>query len=903
VINSFIDEAVFHFIHNIKGLTMKHSIIALSVTMALSFSVSAEVMITEYVEGGGYNKAIELYNNGTETIDLSTYSLVRYKDGDETSTSMVALSGTISPAGVLVVRNSETATVLDDSIATITNGSLQHNGGDAVALLNGTDVIDIVGDVPTDSSWGKDTTLRRIGRAVNTVYDESDWQSYDKDNIDDLGNVNPDGEPVVEEVLPEAIPTTIMAIQGDGSTSPLIESGYESEDDYQVVGVVTAIQETALGSHLPVGFFLQDPDGDEDENTSDAIFVEGEVTGLAVGNTVTVQGKASEYYSWTILTDITINNIEESVTEITATPLRTAETDEDFDFTLERHEGMLIELDATADMHVTRTFSFDYSSYRNNMVAAYERVNITANQLYVPASDEADAQEDENEDRRLFIESFEKAENGEVPWYGDYLSASAVPMEDGTTSSDDYIRIDDTIDGLQGVVGYSYSEYRLYVTNEATSETFIHNNERTTTPEIADGELRIATFNVLNYFNSSFGGDDNPTGTNRGAETEAEFTRQGDKIAKAIIAMDADIVGLMEIENNGFGENSAIAHLVDKINLLIEDEDQHYTYVVSDDEDVTYIGTDAIANQVIYKASKVTLDTYRLIEMPEQHATEGEDVDNYQRDAITPTFSINDSDETITISVNHFKSKGSTCWEDVNLQNEEDLDGQGSCENLRVSAAQHLGTELESIEGHKLILGDLNSYANEDPILLLTELPEDYSVTPARDTFIGSETMDTDSPESLSSAFGFVNVIENFNTDSFSYSYNDEVGTLDYILVDADTAENNVVAAIDWNINATESSLSDYSVDYSGDLDKFDDIYRASDHDPAIVVLNFSSDESTTDDGTTDDSSTEDDGTTVDDESTIDDSSTEDESAGSFGGLSILLLAGLSLFRRKKAKA
>ena len=288
---------------------------------------------------------------------------------------------------------------------------------------------------------------------------------------------------------------------------------------------------------------------------------------------------------------------------------------------------------------------------------------------------------------------------------------------------------------------------------------------------------------------------------------------------------------------------------------------------------------------MIYKASKVTLDTYRLIEMPEQHATEGEDVDNYQRDAITPTFSINDSDETITISVNHFKSKGSTCWEDVNLQNEEDLDGQGSCENLRVSAAQHLGTELESIEGHKLILGDLNSYANEDPILLLTELPEDYSVTPARDTFIGSETMDTDSPESLSSAFGFVNVIENFNTDSFSYSYNDEVGTLDYILVDADTAENNVVAAIDWNINATESSLSDYSVDYSGDLDKFDDIYRASDHDPAIVVLNFSSDESTADDGTTDDSST------------------EDESAGSFGGLSILLLAGLSLFRRKKAKA
>lgn len=884
---------------------MKYSNIALSVSLALSFSASAEVMITEYVEGGGYNKAIELYNTGTETIDLSTYSLVRYKDGDETSTGMVALSGTIAPAGIMVVRNSESATELDDSIATITSGSLQHNGGDAVALLNGTEVIDVVGDVPTASSWGKDTTLRRISRATNVIFDETDWISYDKDNIDGLGIVAAEGETVVDVVVPEAIPTTIMAIQGSAATSPLIETGYESEDYYEVTGIVTAIQKTALGSDLPIGFFLQDVDGDDDENTSDGIFVEGAIIGVSVGTTVTVQGKVLENFSWTMLTDITINSIQESFTSIPATPLRVLESDDDFDTTLERHEGMLVELDATADMHVTRTFGFDYDAYRNNMVAAFERVNVTANQRFVPASDEAIAQQDENEDRRLFIESFEEADNGVVPWYSDFLSASPVPMEDGTTTSEDYIRIDDTIDGLQGVLGYSYSEYRLYVTNEATSETFIHNNDRSTVPDIEEGELRIATFNVLNYFNSPFGGDDNPTGTNRGAETETEFTRQGDKIAKAIVAMDADIIGLMEIENNGFGENSAIAHLVNKINLLIDDEAEHYTYVVSDDQAVTYIGTDAIANHVIYKASTVTLATYRLIEMPEQHATEGEgeDVDNYQRDAITPTFSINGSDKTVTVSVNHFKSKGSTCWEDVNLQNEEDLDGQGSCENLRVSAAQHLGTELALIDGHKLILGDLNAYASEDPILLLTELPEDYSVTPARDTFIGSEAMDGSSPESLSSAFGFVNVIKSLNQDAYSYSYNDEVGTLDYILVDADTAENNVVAAIDWNINASESSLADYSVDYSGDLDKFDDIYRASDHDPAIIVLNFNestdTDNDIVDDGVVDDVIDED---TVN-EDIVEESNANDESGGSLGGVGLFVLACLGFIRRRKLKS
>jgi predicted extracellular nuclease len=858
---------------------MKYSFIASSIAMSLSLSVSAEVMITEYVEGGSNNKAIELYNNGSESVDLSNYSIVRYKDGDETSTFMVALSGTIQPMGVLVVRNNETDTVLDDSINVLTNSSLQHNGGDAVALLNDTSIVDIVGDVPTVSGWGKDTTLRRMGRVASTVYNENDWISADKDNIDDLGNVNPDGESAEEVVVPDAIATTIMAIQGDGESSPFIESGYESEDYYQVTGVVTAVQETALGSHMPVGFFLQDLDGDNDTTTSDGIFVESSIAGVEVGTTVTVQGKVTEYYSWTMLTDTAINSIEASFTSIEAMPVRMLESDADFDSTLERYEGMLVELDQDADMHVTRTFSFDYDSYRNNMVAAYQRINVTANQLFTPASEEASAQQDENEARRLFIESFEEADDGVVPWYSNYLNASAVPMDDGTTTSDDYIRIDDTISGLQGVIGYSYSEYRLYVTNEATSDTFIHNNDRTAMPDITDGELRVATFNVLNYFNSPFGGDDNPTGDNRGAESETDFALQGDKIAKAIIAMDADIVGLMEIENNGFGENSAIAHLVDKINLLIDDETEYYTYLVSDDAEATYIGTDAIANQVIYKASKVTLATYRLIEMPEQHATEGEDVDNYQRDAITPTFSINGTDQTITVSVNHFKSKGSTCWEDVNLQNEEDLDNQGSCENLRVSAAQHLGSELASISGHKLILGDLNSYAKEDPILLLTELPAGYSVTPARDTFIGTEAMDGASPTSLTTAFGYVNAIDNLNASSYSYSYNDEVGTLDYILVDADTAANNVVAAMDWNINASESSLSDYSTEYSGDLNKFDDIYRASDHDPAIIVLNFSTD---------DDTDTEE--------------NSSDVSGGSLGSLSLLLLTLVGLFRRKILK-
>ncbi len=123
---------------------------------------------------------------------------------------------------------------------------------------------------------------------------------------------------------------------------------------------------------------------------------------------MTVQGKAYESYGWTQLIDTHVNHIEPTQITITPTPLRKLDTDESFDFTLERHEGMLIELDQAADMHITRTFSFDYDAYRYNMMASYERVNLQMNQKNVPGSVEALAQDNENKDRRIYIESFKK---------------------------------------------------------------------------------------------------------------------------------------------------------------------------------------------------------------------------------------------------------------------------------------------------------------------------------------------------------------------------------------------------------------------------------------------------------------------------------------------------------------
>ena len=862
---------------------MKKSILALAIGTAVSCGAQAEVLISELVENGN-DKAVEIYNSGSESVDLSSYALVqRNNQKKNLSEKRTALSGTLASKEVFVVAHSDLAGKLADGTVDLTLG-LAFNGkdGDAVILEKDGTAIDIVGYDDASGDVFENKSLQRLNAdtaAPTMTYNKADWEDAGQGIYTGIGSG------VIQAPTPPSniVSSTIQDIQGpswastiDGIDVP--SKVYESTNYHEVTGVVTAIQQNALGTDLKVGFFMQAP-SDGDALTSDGIFVEtSKITDITVGSEVTVVAKVKEDWGWTKLVNAySVTKTDSADSVLAATPLRVLESDEDFDFTLERHEGMLIQFDKESDMRVSRTFGFDYGPKRNNMVVSNGQVNLHPNQNNAPVVHDStidtdpEKQTDCNKDKRILVESFEAVTKGtHIPWYPKFGSDSAVPMPDGTTTTEDYVRIGDVLDGFEGVVSYSYSEYRFYVTNKVTKDNFAREgSERTQAPILKEGgNLRVATFNVLNYFNSPFGGDCNPTTpssrdsveggscSNRGAASPEEFDLQGDKIARAIIAVNADIVGLMEIENNGFGENSAVAHLVAKINALIDDENEHYLFV-SDEGGDKYVGSDAIASQVIFKKNKVSLDTYRVIEMPQQHApeTDGEDGNNYQRDTITPTFKINGTDEKVTVAVNHLKSKGSKCWEDAapvaeGGQAGKDPDKQGSCENFRVSAAFHLGQELNKINGYKLILGDLNSYGNEDPIMVLTNrdnAPE-HVIKAARNTYIGGDkdvlgtSLHGDDGAEIAISYGYVNAVRKLHPDSYSYSYNDEVGTLDYILVTPDLM-NKVVDATDWNINAGESTLFQYA-DKNNCLDgecstRFKDMYRASDHDPAIVVLNF----------------------------------------------------------------
>ncbi|HDY7676582.1 TPA: ExeM/NucH family extracellular endonuclease [Vibrio vulnificus] len=901
-------------------MNKKMTLLAGAISSVLSGAALADIndiIITEYVEGSASNKAVEISNIGTSnhTFDgtLSLY-YSSYKNVIKNSKGQNVLEGiTLAPGKSIVVVNGDSSTELrqyverlggkDALVVAGTYDQVQHsamnfNGDDAVWLGVGSDasgVKDIFGNYghSGDKIWADQTMRRKSGSKPSTTYQEAEWEKLSINAFGGLGHptdVNDEPLPPPPANLPctDAEGTvshkTIGEVQGEGYSSPLIESGYTSKDEYLVTGVVSAV-----ATSLVKGFYLYDDNADGNVKTSDGVFVKtsGAVSKDMIGQQICVRAKVNEDYGMTTL--LPTGNIWEvkNSTPVAVTPVKLERIDSDddtFRSTLERLEAMPVVLvedmdaaEGNQDMRVSRTFSFDYSAKRNNMVIAYKRPNPQPNQDHVAGSDAAKAQTAQNKDYRIVVESDEKPADGKIPYYPEFAS----------DPHNNYIRINDSVVGMTGVLHYSYNEFRLIPTANVTKANFVHNTPRTSSPVIKESygddgfTIKVATQNVLNYFNSPYGGHDNQFGDNRGAESQQEFERQQAKIVEAIYGLDADIVGLMEVENNGFGDFSAIRELLEAINAKYYKENykdrfaresihNRYVFVGFDKngdqvlDQFDTIGSDAITTGIIYRPSKVSVIAGKVIPMPWQDAPMIVDADgkpvvdgkgelaesgkNYQRNTVAATFRVLNTGKQLTVSVNHLKSKGSTCWDDYVGTKAVDNDAQGSCENFRVASTYHLGQEMAKIGGDQIVLGDMNSYAHEDPMLVLTSNPTKKALKAADYIKVGNKwQFNGEQGPVITQTFGFINAVD-YKTPagetSWSYSYNDEVGSLDHLLITS-SLKSRLVDAVDWHINAPESTLFDYSNKYKGgDSNEANpfykaDAFRSSDHDSALVTIGY----------------------------------------------------------------
>lgn len=832
----------------------RHSLVALAVGLALSGQAQAQLLISEYLEGSSNNKAVELSNLGATPVDLSQYRLALYANGKpltDAPTNSLALQGTLAPGASLVLANpSANAEIL--AKANQTSGNLVFNGDDALVLYRGSEIIDSFGQVGVDpgTAWVSgsvstlDMTLRRkatvtTGRTDATgPFDPAlEYVAAPKDDASGLGCSSDgpcDGTLPPAFVCPVDQLIPVPAIQGPGSSSPLVPAGkFESEQAYATRGIVTQVV-----NGLYKGFFIQDPQGDGDPTSSDGLFVYSTQANGAIvpGAEVCVSGKVKEYFNQTQLNADQLVVTQPMVALLPAVDLVPV-AGETLNQLLERHEGMRVRLVPESSLVVTRNFSFDYDGKRNNLVLAYGAPLIKSTQKFAAMSEEASQWALRNQQNQLVVETDAKTPDGVLPWY------PAFNAEDG------YLRIGDKLNGLEGALGYSYNLFRLVASNRIDSGDIDHSGwDRVETPELAEaGDLRVASFNVLNFFTTVVGGDANPTGSNRGALTVAEFEKQRTKIVSAITRLNADVVGLMEIENNGYGDNSAIANLVAALNAAQPDEADHYRWIASPDGQP--IGTDAITVGLIYRPASVTPQgAASLIVLPVQQAealdASGKPVAIKQgmRESLLQQFSSPKGDAPLTLVVNHLKSKGSACFEDYpDYATADPLDGQGHCNALRVSAAKVLGESLKALGGDLLLIGDMNAYGMEDPIRVLTSYDpaaQPRQIMSASFTTLAGQPYE-ESGSALGKGYGFVNLNTRFHgTDTYSYSYEGELGNLDHALASPSLAAK-VIGIEDWHINSAESNFFEYGSKYTGQLAKSDGPFSASDHDPVLVAIQY----------------------------------------------------------------
>ena len=785
----------------------------------------AQVVISQVYGGGGNggatlrNDFIELFNKGAAPVNVANWS-VQYASATGTTwqVTTIGAGSTIGPGRYFLIQQAQGAGGSQSLPTPDAIGTLAMSGTSGKVALSNINAA-LTGAAPAGSalqdivSYGSATAIEGSPTPALT---NTTAALRNGAGCDDSNNNRADftvGAPAPRNSASAALvcgtggggggtPTDLAIFQIQGSSA---QSTYAGQL-VRTTGVVT--------HRTSNGFFIQDVTGDGNPATSDGLFVFTGSTvfaAVAVGNLVQVTGSAAEFSNGagtaaTPLTQIanptavTLTGSGQVPSPVSVSlPLAVGDS-------LERFEGMLVTI--TSPMTVQQNFF--QARFGQLTLGAGGRHETPTNRFRPGASAQALAAEQAR--GRLLLDDSSSVQNpGLIP----YLAAnSGVP------------RAGDTLVSLTGVIDFGLATSTaagpgLYRLQPTVAPAFTASNPRPATPPAVGGNIRVGSMNVLNYFTTFTDGDtaapgpqtgqgcslggSTSAGNCRGANNETEFLRQRTKIVLALAGLNADVVGLMEIQNNG---TVAVQNLVDALNLVVGTG----TYAAVPDP-TAGTGTDAIKVAMIYKPA-------RLSRPPSSPSASDIDPVN-NRPTLAQTFAAANG-ERFTLVVNHLKSKGS-CPSGSGVDADQG-DGQGCWNATRVLQAQRLRTfiatqQTASGSNDVVVVGDMNAYGQEDPIFELT-------------------------------SNGYVDQLSRFNAVAYSYIFDGASGRLDHGLTTASMSLK-VTGAIEWHINADEAVIRDYNLEFKFPAatctpgpcpaDPFDSNTpaRSSDHDPVLLGLNI----------------------------------------------------------------
>jgi len=357
------------------------------------------------------------------------------------------------------------------------------------------------------------------------------------------------------------------------------------------------------------------------------------------------------------------------------------------------------------------------------------------------------------------------------------------------------LRVGDVFQSVAGIDYHAYGRNLLEVTHVGR---LVRANPRRAWASLRlSPGLRIASFNVENYFNRASSGP--PFPTERGARTRSQWRCQTDKLVAALKAMQPAIAGLEEIENDGYGPDGALAVLVNALNRALPGA--NYRFIRPG---AARLGTDLIAPALIYDADRIKpVGRIAVLQPP------GDDRavrTGLTRPALAAGFRSRTGGEPFTVVVVHLRSKRSSCGKEL-----DNAVGGGHCAKARAQAVSYLerwiGKRPTGIASSAVALvGDFNAYPHSVAIREL--LHGGWQVEPP---------LKNGEPE----------YTDNARAGS---------GRLDYVFLSAMLAKRARGAAI-WHIDADEAR----GIGHTGRPACHGPAapYRASDHDPVISALEF----------------------------------------------------------------
>ena len=600
----------------------------------------------------------------------------------------------------------------------------------------------------------------------------------------------------------DAAATPISAIQGSGSLSPLTG---------QIVDVEAIVTGNFQGSDRLSGFYVQTLPGQDDGNstTSEGLFIYSS-TSVNSGDVTRIRGTVAEYAS---STGALVSHLTELSSVKSVQVCRSGNTlPEPVDVAVpitnlsdwERYEGMLVR------------FNQQLVVSGNYNLGQYGQIDLAGRVLYQPTQTPANtvvwaAAADLN------TRSIISLDDGSSQYAANLNGGNPAPYPPPGLSSTNTLRVGALVNGdgtnpptpLVGILDDRYGSYRIQPLSAVT-----FSNAPNPRPDIAaistkvGGRFKIVSANVLNFFT---------TVGSRGAANATELDHQRAKILAALGKTGGDVIGLSELQNFANGQtnggtytNAAIADLTA---ALAAATGRHYQFVdtitsanLAAGNQVIDNGTDAIRNAIIYDANTV---------MPVGQAALYNQNDQ-NRPTLAQTFQpkdgIHPEQQTFTVVVNHFRSRGSSCG-----AGSDDV-YQGNCNGMRSSMAQGVRNWLAAnptgdLGGRYILIGDFNAYLGEEPI------------------------------QTLSGAGAYTNLIPLLvGPKAYSYNFGSQVGYIDHAFV-SDAALPLVKNVAELHTNAdeppalralnTSSESPDAQAAYYAPNE-----FAAADHDAIVIGFN-----------------------------------------------------------------